>query len=291
VRGSLCLHGGVLYVGTHAKTAHVAAFDLDGRPIGPSFSFRDPDAPFSAASGLALDRDHRIWVADTPAGAVRALTLFGAEIARIGGDRERAALDLRGHPGEPVDVAPCELRGEECLAVASAGVRRHALQVFDPSRGALLSLRPGGDPQGVFQNLRGIASDGELLYACEAGARRVQVFRRFDFHFALRVSRAPSAVFEPTAIAPVGDGRVAIAVGGKDSALLLVDGSGRLLSVLAEGGADESRVFEPSDLALEPGAEDRRARLAVIDKDGERVQVFNLEGRCYGAFEAVRRSG
>ena len=39
-QGSLCLRGGVLYVARHAQTAHVRPYDLDGRPLGPGYSFR-----------------------------------------------------------------------------------------------------------------------------------------------------------------------------------------------------------------------------------------------------------
>ena len=38
------------------------------------------------------------------------------------------------------------------------------------------------------------------------------------------------------------------------------------------------------DVVVERGESDRAARVVVIDKDGERVQVFTLEGRSYGAF-------
>jgi hypothetical protein len=58
-----------------------------------------------------------------------------------------------------------------------------------------------------------------------------------------------------------------------------------VLRVLAEHGDDGGQVIEPSDVVVEPEASDRTRRLAVIDRDGERVQVFTLEGRCHGAFE------
>jgi hypothetical protein len=37
-------------------------------------------------------------------------------------------------------------------------------------------------------------------------------------------------------------------------------------------------------VAVEAGGLDASTRLAVVDRDGERVQVFTVEGRCYGAF-------
>jgi hypothetical protein len=61
--------------------------------------------------------------------------------------------------------------------------------------------------------------------------------------------------------------------------------------VLAEGGVGDGCVHEPDDLAVEEAECDRRSRVAVLDRDAERVQVFNLEGRCHGAFESLRPSG
>jgi hypothetical protein len=86
------------------------------------------------------------------------------------------------------------------------------------------------------------------------------------------------------AVAPLADGRLVLAVGGGKSALLLCDATGHLLRVLARGGSDEGAVFHPSDVVVAEDEDDRRTRVAVIDRDGDRVQMFTLEGRCYGAF-------
>lgn len=288
--GSLCLHEGVLWVGVHEKTAHVSAFDLDGRALGPGFSFRDPEQPRSAVGGMAVDEDHRLWVADTPASCLRAFNLFGRELSRIAATTG-AEADLRGQPAEPTDVALVASDGQALLAVASGGVRRHALQLLDRSGRALASLRSLGDPRRRFRGLRDVAARGRFLYACETGAGRVQVFRDGDFHFAIQLEWRPGVSFEPTAVAPLDDGRMVVATAGEHSALLLLDGSGRLLEVLAEPGRGEGRVLDPVDVVVEAAGSDPRTRVAALDLEGERLQVFNLRGECYGAFEALRRSG
>jgi hypothetical protein len=51
---------------------------------------------------------------------------------------------------------------------------------------------------------------------------------------------------------------------------------------LAGAGEHEGAVLEPSDVVVEPGADDRHARVFAIDRDGLRVQVFTLEGHSLG---------
>ena len=52
-------------------------------------------------------------------------------------------------------------------------------------------------------------------------------------------------------------------------------------------GEEEGGFANPSDIAVEPGATDRDTRVAVVDRDGDRVQVLTLEGRCYGTFPGL----
>lgn len=284
MRGSLCLKSGVLYVGQAAMTAHVRAFDLDGRELDAGFSFRAPDGGRATVDGLAIDDDHRLWVADSASASLRCFTLFGVETAHADA-LELGLEDERGVLGVPLDVASLGSDVEQRLVVASRGLRRHAVQVIplSPLAGRTRSLRPEGDPNGRFRHVSRIAARDEWLYVCERGARRVQVFRRFEHHFSFRVG----ARFEPTALAPLPDGRCVVAVGGEASALLLVDAAGSLLARLAGSGSAEGEVLEPEDVAFEPGVDDAHARLFALDQGGDRVQVFNLEGRCYGSFPTL----
>lgn len=296
MQGSLALKGGVLYVGRHVKTAHVRAYDLDGRPLGPGFSFRGPARARAAAAGLAVDDDRRVWVADTPADRVRAFNLFGSEVAGVGGaGGEEEPRDAAGSIQRPVGVACLGGSEDLRLTVALGGTRRHAVQVFDEAGRFRASLRPEGRAGARFRRVLGVAVLGRFTYVCEGGARRVQVFRDGEFHFAIPMPALPGAAGlrpEPRAAAPLPDGRLLVACGAPPaaatedggSAVLLFDGSGRLLQALAEHGAEEGRVFEPDDVVVEPGARDRESRVVVIDRDGERLQVFNLLGRCYGTF-------
>ncbi|MFT5286588.1 MAG: sugar lactone lactonase YvrE, partial [Planctomycetota bacterium] len=184
MRGSLALHDGVLWVGRHEKTAHVSAFDLDGRPLGRAFSFRNEAVGYAAVSGLAMDQDHRIWVADTPSGCLRCFTVFGAEVAAFGG--ASVDCDVANELAEPVDVDLFGPVDDQQLVIASGGRRRHAVRLMEPNGQLVLSLRPLGDPRGQFVGLAGVTTAGRLILVSESGAERIQVFRDGDFHFAFR---------------------------------------------------------------------------------------------------------
>lgn len=292
MNGSLCLHQGTLWVGRHEKTAHVRAFDLDGRRLDAGFSFRDPTLGRSRAAGLALDGDRHVWVADTESG-VRCFTLFGVEVGHLGVGPEpdadpELAPDVPGVVRQPVDVA---VEGDSDglrIVVASGGERRHALQVFGGSGRLVSSLRPHGDPRRRFRDLRGVALAGRTLWAAEGRGGCVQVFLDGEFHFAFATTGNDLPDFVPNAVAPLPDGRVVVACGGaggeSGGSLILAGPSGDLLRVLAGPGTGEGEVLEPTDVVLEATGRDASTRVAVIDRDGDRVQVFTLRGRCYGAF-------
>ncbi len=288
MHGSLALKNGVLYVGNHAKTARVDVFDLDGHSLEGGFLFRDERSGQSAATSLAVDDDHRVWVADDLAGRVRAFTLFGRPVADVGDDdleEPRAGGDRRGTLGRPRGLAVRGSDDDLLVAIASGGRRRHALQWLHPSSARVRSLRPEGNPRGRFHDLAGIAWRGEDLLACEAGAERVQVFRGGHFHFHFQIPTAGGVPFLPAGAALLDDGRAILACAAeRASALLLVDRAGRLLRVVAEGGSAPGQVDEPADVVVHEEGEERRTRVVAIDREGERVQVFTLDGRCYGAF-------
>ena len=277
---SLALARSTLFVGTHAKTARVRAFDLGGRELELGLSFRDAAVGRSEAAGLAVDDDHALWIADPPADRVRRFSLFGREIGGLGGvDRTRRPAVLPGSLHRPVDV---ELQAGD-LVVACSGESPHAVQWFDPEseyRGRCLSR---GDPSLPFGRVVRLAASAEHLIVAEALARRVQVFRKRQFLFAFQLSDAAGRRLEPSAVAELEDGRMLVACRDPESALLLVDASGRVVRVLAGAGEGEGQLSEPSDVVAELGEEDHRARLFVLDRDGLRLQVLTLEGRCLGS--------
>lgn len=285
MRGSLALRHGVLYVGTEERTAHVRAYDLDGSPLEAAFSFRGVDGGAASVDGLDVDADHRVWIADGAGGRLLGFSLVGAPLAEVGVGRT-GVQDARGVLGRCSDVLSLGEDEEQCLLVASGGTRRHAVQLLPLGPGRRpLSLRPMGDQDGKFRDVRGlgVGEGGRELFVCEAGRARVQVFRDLDFHRVIQ-PQLGRVNLEPNAIAVLEDERFVLAQGGEDSGLLLCSRNGRVLEVLAESGEQEGQVLDPGAVVVEPGLEDRRTRVVVIDRDGLRTQVFNLVGDCWGAF-------
>ncbi len=288
MHGSLALHRGALFVGRSEKTARVEIYDLDGGLFSAGFSFRDERTGCSAVAGLAVDEDRRVFAADTPASRVRIFTVFGQEIGGLGRSSDSpldrsAWIDVPGVIDSPVDVAVEGSVDGGKLAVASAGERRHAVQLFDGALGFVRSLRPFGLSGGSFRGVRGVAFRGRFLYVAETLGGSIQVFRDGEFHFAFAIP-CSGGRFEPYAVAPLPDGRMVIACGGQASALLLVDPAGRMLRVLAHEGEGLGSVNHPSDVVVDAGEDDSSARIIVLDEDGERVQAFTLSGRCHGKF-------
>ncbi len=287
--GSLAYSKGVLYVGTEARTARVRSFDLDGRELEVDFTFGGESGRAASALGLDIDEDHRLWVADGVGERLLAFTLFGDRVAGVEAAAGRAR-DKRGVLGRAIDVVSRGSDDAQELLVASSGRRRHAVQLLPLGGGAPQSLRSGGHVDVPFQDVRGIAWRERFAWVCEREAGRVQVFRDLDYHFEFRVQPSAGARFRPNAIQPLPDGRLVVAQGGAASALLLLDARGRLLSMLAGHGAQEGALIEPNDVAVAPGEDDRHTRVVVIDGEGARIQVFNLEGDCYGTFPGFARS-
>ncbi len=284
MKGSLALRHGVLYVGRHEATAHVRAYDLDGGPLAAGFPFRGPEGDGCTLAGLDVDSDHRLWIADRAAARVRAFTLVGREIGGFAGEPAQGD-DRRGGLAQLSDLALLEDpedREPPKVLISRSGPWQHAVQIFSSDGQWLASLRCTGEPYGRFRDARAVACRGRLVYVCERLAGRVQVFRDGEFHFAFSLSLPGGGRFEPAAIAPLEDGRMVVACGGTHSALLLLDGAGRLVCELAGAGSDPGQVLEPSDVVLEEQAGSQESRIAVIDLDAERVQVLTLAGRCSG---------
>jgi hypothetical protein len=283
----LALRSGVLYVGRHVLRAHVRLFDLDGHALTGGFSVGDGSTAV-AASGIAVDEDRRVWLADPLNGLVRGFNVFGREGLRFGPEDPAAHPEPLRQPdvartiGRPLAVAAEGTADDLRLVIGSDGDRRHGLQVFGPEGHLIRSLRPRGESHGRFQGVSGVDVGGRWVAACEPRAGRVQVFRDLEHHFSFDV-RAAGGRAEPRAVALLPDGGTLVACAGEWNAVLRFDGAGRLVGELAPGGEAAGEVLEPSDLVVEPGREELRTRVAVIDQSGDRLQVFSLSGTYFGS--------
>ncbi len=278
--GGLALGAGALYVGTAEKTAHIHSYDLDGRPLAATFSFRGREGAAAQVSGLCVDGDRRVWIADKQGAYLRCFSVFGKRLAEVLGDAEDRTACL----GQPVAVVSLGEDAEQELVVGSGGRRRHALHILpvEAGAGAALSLRPQGHHEKEFDDVVHVDALEDKILCCERGANRLQVFQHRDFHFAFEPEVPKGAELRCARMCE--DGRFVCAFGGESSSLLLLDRRGRLMKVLASAGEEAGCVFEPSDLVLERGVSDVKARVWVLDRDACRIQVFTLGGGCHGSF-------
>lgn len=284
--GSLSLRGGVLHVARHVRRAHVQPFDLDGRALGPAFSFGGRgDSPLDLG-GIDVDSDRQVWTVDARAGEVRAFSLFGRETAAFGGAPPERD-DVRGVLADATDLALHETDEALSLVVSRGGVRRHALALLRRDGRLVESLRPLGDPLERFGGVSRVVQQGAWTYACEPTLGRVQVYRDFEFHFSFRIELRAGERAGPQALAVLPDRRLVIALSGSRTALVLADSVGRVLAPLALAGDGPGELRDVGDVAVEAGPSDRESRVAVLDRDAERLQVLTLDGRCLGEFEGL----
>ena len=277
MRARLCSAAGVLYVLRDERGPRLRPYDWDGRPLGEGFAIPAADSGVCDPRALAVDGDRRLWIADRGARALRAFSVFGLEVRRLAAPPGRPQ---RGSGFEQLSaLAAAGVEDELLLAAGSGGERRHALALCAADGRAPVSLRPLGDPQGRFSGLCDLVLAGRTLHACEEQAGRIQVFRDGEFHYALRAGG-----LRPRAIVPLEDGRVVVAQAGETSALALLAADGSLARMLATHGEGEGEVCDPCSLALELGADECHTRIALLDRGGDRVQVFALDGRCFGSF-------
>lgn len=278
--GALALRAGVVWVARERRAGHVRAYDLDGRPVSGELVVPPLEATRTHITGLAVDADRRLLVADRAAGSVRIYSAFGVEQPQ-GFAGSGVHVDAHGHLGVPVDVAVDGVESDTRVLIASDGERRHALHVCDRSGAWRDSLRPLGEPMGVFHYLRKVGLRGRLAVALESGKQRVQVFRDGEFHFAFQVPAARGRPQQPVAVEPLLDGRFLVLMRGEHhSSLVLIDRGGTLQRLLS----NESEMEAAVDLVVEEAAHERASRIAVLDRDGDRVQVWTLQGTCLGEF-------
>jgi hypothetical protein len=291
VIGSLAARGETLYVAWPGRVARWRAFDLGGRALTPWMELAAGPSGLSACAGLEVDPDHRLWFADPANAQVRCVNLFGQELSALRA-WPTAPRDGLGTLQEPLGVGCAELGDPLRLWVCQGGARRSSVQLLDEAGRAHLRLRSLGDPRGVFEGARRVRAAGRWVWVLETQARRIQVFRDAEFHFAFQVPGGASGAARRSALPLVScavfdDGSGVVCTDAQVPALLRIDRAGHVRGVLAEACAEPAQLEGPCDLALLGSTDPARARVALLDRDGLRVRAFGLEGTCHGAIEEL----
>jgi len=273
------------------RTARVVPFDVNGRRLGSGFDIRGLDGGRAEIRAIAVDEDRRLWAADAAGGSLRAFTVSGAPAA-LEESREEPESDRPGAYGDPGGLAAQGLEAEARLLLSRRGSRRHGLLLIEPESGTRRSLVPDGDPQARFEGLAGVALAGRFAFACESVRGTVQVFRDGDFHFRLRLPDTGGCRAVPRSVAALTDGRSVVACEGSDGgAVFLFDAGGgcvrRLAAGAAPGSGSTGEVENPSAVVVVEETTDRSSLALILDRDGERVQAFTLQGACLGGFHDI----
>jgi DNA-binding beta-propeller fold protein YncE len=151
-------------------TARIQAFDLDGKHLGVTWT--TPDYRDGRPSGLGLDRDGNIIVADSHYNCFRIYSAEGKELKRIGSPTPSTA---EPHFGYVSDVVQDQ---DGFYYVAEFGeVQR--ITKLDPKGKVVTSWGGEGSEPGQFARVRALAiGPDDLLYAADACNHRIQVFDR-----------------------------------------------------------------------------------------------------------------
>jgi sugar lactone lactonase YvrE len=275
--GGIQLQRDLLCVGSSDSCGRVLVMDLRHRVVRASWSFRGPDGEFADVGGLCLLPDGHLLVADTLNHLVRRFTLFGQEVGRIGVElpaAERPVFrDERGYLLKPNAVA-VDAAGHIFVACGDRALI-HGVQRFGAQGERPRSLRAFGEPGERFGAPQGLTVGDGKLFIADTYNGCVQVFRtegRFLGMFS--TATRPGERSQPTAVAVLPGGRLAVAQWREPAGIKLFDRSGSLVGEVVREGREPGQVQEPTDLAV-----DARGRLFVLDRDGERVQCFDAHGR------------
>ena len=244
-------------------TARIQVFDLDGNYLGPTW--RTPDFRNGRPSGLGIDRDGNLIVADSHYHCIRIYRADGTELCKLGGEAGTGPGQF-GYISDVVQDADgnfyvSEFSGNERISKLDADGR------FVKSWG-----RAGAEP-GEFNRARALAlGPDNNLYVADACNHRVQVFTR-DGEL-VRVWGRPGS--EPGELSYPYD----LAFGRSGELYVIERGNNRVQrfspdgvsqGVWGEKGRLPGQLGDPWALGV-----DRRGRVHVVDTENHRVQRISF---------------
>jgi DNA-binding beta-propeller fold protein YncE len=266
VSGGIAVSGNLLCVAYTDVRGKVFLVDLDDERIVSQWSYTGADGGYADAGGVAMDAAYNIYVADAANDTVRRFTAFGREIARFGQRPDRlpgaAARDRQGILDQPAAVA---VLGRTLFVACGDRKLIRGVQCIDVDDGRVLGhLRSFGESEGRFGAPRGLAVTPEVVLVADTLHGAIQRFRP-DGSYVCQFTTAGDygEASRPVAVLPLAGGDVLVADHGDHKTLKRFSLGGEL----RPPGPLPLPLDEPTGLAA-----DRRGRVFVLDRGGERVQ-------------------
>ena len=224
------------------------------------------DGLFRQPSGVVVDRDGRVYIADTYNHRIQMFASDGRFIQAFGGEGAQRGALLR-----PKGVAwgPSQL-----LYVADTG--NHRIQAFDSQGEVVLILGSFGNSPSQFNAPEGVAIDAtRTLYVADTQNHRVQKFAP-DGIFLMSWGSSGSGKGEflgPADIALDRQGRVLVA-DTQNHRVQVFAADGQYLWEIGQAGRGAAEFDSPRGIAT-----DEAGNIYVADTGNGRVQIFDHVGR------------
>ena len=244
-------------------TARIQAFTSAGQFLG--ISFTTPDFRDGRPSGLSIDRDGNLIVADSHYHCVRIYRHDGTLLKTLGGT---PGTD----PGEWGYVSDCVQDSDGYYYISEFGLNDRVTKL-DPAGNFLKCWGKNGQAEGDFNRVRALAigPDG-LLYCADACNHRVQVFTR-EGEFVRAFGSPGAALGElslPYDLAFLPDGNLVVVERGNRRVTKFTR-DGVALATWGRPGSNPGELADPWAVAV-----DRQGRVLVVDTENHRVQRFEF---------------
>ena len=240
-------------------TARIQVYDLDGHHSGVTFT--TPDFRNGRPSGLGIDRDGHLLVADSHYHCVRVYTHEGIELKKVGGEAGR-------EPGRFGYISDCVQDAAGFYYVSEFG-QNDRITKLDPDGKFVSCFGESGQGPKQFARIRALAfgPDG-LLYCVDACNHRIQVLTA-DGEYVREFGtpgQGPGEFHLPYDLAFNADGELYVVERGNHRVQKLTK-EGVPLATWGTPGREPGQLADPWAVAV-----DRKGRVHVVDTENHRVQ-------------------